>query len=57
MVEIEPKHWNRFAKKWETSWIVLKIIRFSIYEIVRGYPERRYIVDKTYGISLNLNNG
>jgi hypothetical protein len=47
------KQWSQSISKWESSWLIFGIIKVSKYEIVRGYPETKYIVDKTYGVSLH----
>jgi len=52
VLEPIPKRYNQLVNKWETSWILLKTLKISKYEIARGYPETKYIVDKTYSISL-----
>jgi hypothetical protein len=45
------KTWNNTVNRWETGFILLSIIKLSKYTIMKPYPERQYILDKTYSIS------
>ena len=40
------KKWNTSLGKWQTDYIIIKTIKLSKYEIARGYPATKYIVDK-----------
>lgn len=48
------KKWNGSLGKWQTDYIVLKIIKLSKYEIARGYPATEYIVDKSWKIFFQI---
>lgn len=45
------KKWNISLGKWQTDYIIIKTIKLSKYEIARGYPTTKYIVDKWYKLS------
>lgn len=48
------KKWCSDSKKWKTDYIVLKVIKISIYTIA-NFSSTKYIVDRTFKISLNNN--
>lgn len=48
------KRWCQDFKQWKTDFIVLKVIKISMYEIA-NFSSKKYIVDRTFKISLNNN--
>lgn len=48
----KPKRWNTSMGAWQTDYIIVGILVFSKYEIVRGYPAHEYIIDRHYRLSV-----
>lgn len=53
-----PKKWNANKEKWQTDTIYLYTIVKTKYEIFRGYPSTKYIVDTNteYSVQSPIND-
>jgi hypothetical protein len=47
-IKKSQKRWDLSLAKWRTDYIIINTIKLSIYEIARGYPARKHIIDKWY---------